>query len=107
MFNFGLNGDWPHFAGILSPPKELKEYTRAEIKKHNKEGDLWLIIQSKTGDGRLKVYDVSTYVDDHPGGDAIFNNAGDDSTEGFNGIQHPKTVFDLVEDYHIGWVADA
>ena len=35
--------------------RELREYTRAEIKRHNKENDLWLIIKSKAGDGRLKV----------------------------------------------------
>lgn len=31
------------------------------------------------------MYDVTPYVEEHPGGDAILNNAGDDSTEGFYG----------------------
>jgi cytochrome b involved in lipid metabolism len=34
----------------------------------------------------IKVYDVTSYVEEHPGGDAILNNAGDDSTEGFFGL---------------------
>lgn len=48
-----------------------------------------------------QVYDVSSYVDHHPGGDAIFTHAGDDCTEGFHGIQHPPTVFD-VSWQHVG-----
>lgn len=42
-----------------------------------------------------QVYDVSSYVEHHPGGDAIFTHAGGDCTEGFHGIQHPPTVFDV------------
>jgi cytochrome b involved in lipid metabolism len=33
-----------------------------------------------------QVYDVTPYVEEHPGGDAILNNAGGDSTEGFFGF---------------------
>ena len=39
-----------------------------------------------------QVYDVTAYIEHHPGGDAIFWHAGDDCTEGFHGIQHPPTV---------------
>lgn len=31
------------------------------------------------------MYDVTSYVEEHPGGDAILAHAGDDSTEGFYG----------------------
>ena len=33
----------------------------------------------------IQVYDVTAYVEEHPGGDDILNNAGGDSTEGFFG----------------------
>lgn len=33
----------------------------------------------------MQVYDVTPYVFEHPGGDAILNNAGGDSTKGFYG----------------------
>jgi cytochrome b involved in lipid metabolism len=33
----------------------------------------------------VQVYDVTSYVEEHPGGEAIMNNAGADSTEGFFG----------------------
>lgn len=35
---------------------------------------------------------MTPYVEEHPGGDAILNNAGRDSTEGFNKGQHPDNV---------------
>ena len=54
----------------------------------------------------VQVYDVTAYVEEHPGGNAIFTHAGDDCTPGFLGPQHPPTVFDLVEEYCIGWLED-
>ena len=71
-----------------------------------------------------KVYDVTSYVEEHPGGDAILRNAGcapvaqpvplpapicavsrllsRDSTKGFMGPQHPTRVYDIIEDFCIG-----
>ncbi|KAF8393450.1 hypothetical protein HHK36_021694 [Tetracentron sinense] len=49
-----------------------------------------------------KVYDVTSYVEEHPGGDAILVHAGDDSTEGFYGPQHATRVFDMIDDFYIG-----
>ena len=50
-----------------------------------------------------KVYDVSEYVDEHPGGDdALLNKAGEDATEGFKGPQHPPRVWDELSEYYIG-----
>ncbi|PUZ70380.1 hypothetical protein GQ55_2G225400 [Panicum hallii var. hallii] len=56
--------------------------------------------------GSGKVYDVTAYVEEHPGGDAILNNAGDNSTEGFFGPQHGTRVFDIIEDFCIGRLKD-
>ncbi|ONM04725.1 Cytochrome b5 [Zea mays] len=59
--------------------------------------------KSKRNDlGAGTVYDVTPYVEEHPGGDAILNNAGGDSTEGFFGPQHGTRVFDIIEDFCIG-----
>ncbi|KAK9142042.1 hypothetical protein Syun_011442 [Stephania yunnanensis] len=52
-----------------------------------------------------KVYDVTSYVEEHPGGDAILAHAGDDSTEGFYGPQHATRVFDMISDFFIGDLA--
>ncbi|KAI7756594.1 hypothetical protein M8C21_022182 [Ambrosia artemisiifolia] len=58
--------------------KVSKAYSKADVSLHNKRTDCWIIIKEK-------VYDVTPYVEEHPGGDAILAHAGDDSTEGFFG----------------------
>ncbi|KAJ1704492.1 hypothetical protein LUZ63_004271 [Rhynchospora breviuscula] len=58
--------------------------------------------QSTANATLFNVYDVTSYVEEHPGGDAILNNAGRDSTEGFYGPQHATRVFDMVDEFYIG-----
>ena len=70
-------------------------FTAADVAKHNKADDAWLIIDGK-------VYDVTDFVEDHPGGDSILNEVGKDSSAGFHGDQHPETVAEAVEEYYIG-----
>ncbi|KAL8129689.1 hypothetical protein V2J09_018844 [Rumex salicifolius] len=72
--------------------KGPRSYTKAEVALHNKGTDCWIILKDK-------VYDVTSYVEEHPGGEAIFRHAGDDSTEG---PQHGTGAFQLVEDFCIG-----
>jgi predicted heme/steroid binding protein len=78
--------------------RELRLISREEVAKHAAEKDCWLIIDGK-------VYDVTSYVEEHPGGDSILNNAGRDSTQGFHGPQHPARVFDIIDDFCIGTLA--
>eukprot|EP00029_Vermamoeba_vermiformis_P006898 TRINITY_DN2830_c0_g1_i1.p2 TRINITY_DN2830_c0_g1~~TRINITY_DN2830_c0_g1_i1.p2 ORF type:complete len:133 (-),score=30.17 TRINITY_DN2830_c0_g1_i1:34-432(-) len=84
---------------IKKPAVTGKKYTRKEVAEHNSAEDCWLIIKNK-------VYDVTTYISHHPGGDKIFVNAGNDNTDGFYGEQHPATVEDMVSQYYIGDLAD-
>jgi len=87
-------------------PKKKERYSMEEIKKHNKEEDIWIVVKhGKTGE--MRVYDVTEYADAHPGGDVIYDSGGKDATEKFNGPQHPPTVHDLIDEYWIGWVDDA
>uniref|UniRef100_A0A1J3EAJ8 Cytochrome B5-like protein n=1 Tax=Noccaea caerulescens TaxID=107243 RepID=A0A1J3EAJ8_NOCCA len=72
-----------------------KSYSKSEIAAHNKRDDCWIIIKDK-------VYDITSYVEEHPGGDAILDHAGDDSTDGFYGPQHATRVFDMIDDFYIG-----
>jgi len=56
----------------------LGEYTLAEVSKHNKDSDCWVIVNGE-------VVDVTTFLADHPGGKmAIMAFAGRDATEEFN-----------------------
>jgi hypothetical protein len=46
---------------------EKKIFSLAQVMAHNKENDCWLVITDKETK-KDEVYDVSTYMDDHPGG---------------------------------------
>ena len=76
-----------------------EKFTWEEVRKHNTLKDLWLVIEGK-------VYDVTKYVPNHPGGNIIAKNGGGDSTEGFNGPQHPGRVKENIKQYYIGTVVD-
>ncbi len=75
--------------------EKRRNYTSAEVAQHNEKDSLWIILKGK-------VYDVTPYVDEHPGGSAIFRHGGQDATAGFFGPQHPERVFDLIDDFYIG-----
>lgn len=80
--------------------KALGKYTLADVAKHNSKGDVWIVVKGK-------VYDVTPYVEEHPGGLAILRNAGGDATDGFHGPQHPPRVFDIIDDFLIGTIAES
>lgn len=74
------------------------EYTAAEVAKHNKKDDVWVII-----DGQ--VLDVTSFLSDHPGGEkAILLYAGRDATEEFNMLHDPKVIPRYAPDCVIGKV---
>lgn len=49
-----------------------------------------------------QVYDVTPYLGQHPGGDAMLRNAGGDSTDGMHGPQHPPQAMEILEQHYIG-----
>ena len=73
--------------------------TRAEVAKHNTRDDCWLIIDGK-------VYDVTSYIDQHPGEDSILNDAGGDASAGFHGEQHPDSVHEMIPSFYVGDLVD-
>lgn len=59
-----------------------RKITREEVQKHASRGDLWMVL------GKF-VYDVTPYVDFHPGGvEELLRGAGRDASELFNAV-HP------------------
>ncbi|KAI1211662.1 acyl-CoA dehydrogenase NM domain-like protein [Annulohypoxylon truncatum] len=70
-------------------------YTRAEVGKHNTEDSLWFIIDSK-------VYDVTDFVDAHPGGESVLRQVGgQDATVAFYNL-HRHEVLSKYEDLCVG-----
>ncbi|EXB44868.1 putative cytochrome b5 isoform 2 [Morus notabilis] len=77
-------------------PQLTKLYTMAEASDHNTKDDCWVVIDGK-------VYDVSSYLDDHPGGDDVVLAAtGRDATEDFEDAGHSKSAKELMETFCIG-----
>jgi cytochrome b involved in lipid metabolism len=67
-------------------PKKISEYTLADVAKHNKPDDCWVVVNGQ-------VLDVTDFLPDHPGGKkAILIYAGRDATEEFNMMHKPDVV---------------
>ncbi|KAL5208730.1 hypothetical protein ABZP36_033165 [Zizania latifolia] len=75
-----------------------KVYSFKEVREHNERKDCWLIIAGK-------VYDVSPFMEEHPGGDEVLLACtGKDATADFNDIGHTATAKELMPQYCIGEV---
>lgn len=76
----------------MSPP-----LTREEVAKHNSDEDLFVIVDHK-------VYDLSDFVDAHPGGSVVLTQvAGQDATEAFYNL-HRHEVLQQYSDFCIGTI---
>ncbi|KAA8521273.1 hypothetical protein F0562_011981 [Nyssa sinensis] len=76
---------------------ELRRYiTTEDLMVHNKPRDLWISIQGK-------VYDVSDWAKDHPGGELpLLSLAGQDVTDAFVAY-HPGTAWQYLDKFFIGY----
>lgn len=72
----------------------------AEVAKHNKESDLWMILYGK-------VYDVTPFVDEHPGGaDTLLDVAGVDGTAEFESVGHSDSAKNMLTKYFVGELSE-
>lgn len=83
------------------PQKESQEpgkkLTRDEVAKNNTEDSLWMIIDHK-------VYDLTDFVDAHPGGNVVLQQvAGQDATQAFYNL-HRHEVLQKYTDLCIGTI---
>lgn len=70
--------------------------------QHNTESDCWLIIGNEKNGGP-KVYDVTKYLDDHPGGaEVMMEFAGKDADNMFEDIGHSKEARTTMQKWVIG-----
>jgi cytochrome b involved in lipid metabolism len=63
-----------------SSSQRMRTYSTADVAKHNNANDCWTIIGEK-------VYDLTSYVPRHPGGDEILRACGNDGTSLFESRQ--------------------
>jgi len=68
--------------------------------KHNSKDDCWIIIGAA---GSEKVFDVTKYLPDHPGGpEIVLDYAGKNADDMFEDIGHSKTAREKLSQYYIG-----
>ncbi|TPX62529.1 hypothetical protein PhCBS80983_g00251 [Powellomyces hirtus] len=76
--------------------KEMRQFSKEEVASHNKEGDLWIIIDGV-------VYDLTNFADLHPGGlTVLLDVAGQDATQEFYGLHRQSVLTRLGPKYEIG-----
>eukprot|EP00961_Rhodomonas_salina_P206529 2788288-Rhodomonas_salina.1 len=74
----------------------LKKISMEELNKHKTKDSTWLAVGGK-------VYDVTEYLQDHPGGEEIIlENTGGDATDQFEDVGHSAGARDVMEKYLIG-----
>ncbi|KAI0034093.1 cytochrome b5 [Vararia minispora EC-137] len=70
--------------------------TYEDLKAHSKKDSLWVLLHGK-------VYDVTKFIDEHPGGDeVIMSEAGKDATEAFEDVGHSDEARDLLPGMLVG-----
>jgi len=73
------------------------KYKLKEVEVHNKDGDAWIIINRN-------VYNVSSWIGFHPGGDVILEGLGKDASDLFKSGGHGDYELEFLEKFKIGEV---
>jgi cytochrome-b5 reductase len=73
-----------------------KEFSYSDVAAHKSENDCWIVIHGK-------VYDVTEFLDKHPGGaDIIMDDAGADVTTQFEDTGHSDDARKDMLKYEVG-----
>merc|ERR1712119_88933 len=80
--------------------KGLKTFSLEEVAEHTiakgEDKSIWTVVHDR-------VYDVTKFLDEHPGGEEIMiENAGIDSTEAFEDVGHSSDAREMLKEYYIG-----
>jgi cytochrome b involved in lipid metabolism len=72
-----------------------------ELKEHRNSQSLWLAIHDQ-------VYDVTQFIEEHPGGEEVLlEQGGGYATEAFEDVGHSTDARELMKKYHIGKLAES
>ncbi|WWC87524.1 uncharacterized protein L201_002414 [Kwoniella dendrophila CBS 6074] len=71
-------------------------YSLEQLKEHGTRESLWMLLHDK-------VYDVTAFIDEHPGGDEVMiEEAGRDATEAFEDVGHSDEARDMLPKMLLG-----
>ncbi|CAG2163670.1 unnamed protein product [Oppiella nova] len=77
-----------------------REFTSDEVRDHDERDSLWVIVDAG-------VYDVTRFIDDHPGGEDVLKEfGGRDASQRFLEVGHSADAHELMKKYRIGRVVD-
>ncbi|KAL8352604.1 hypothetical protein RB601_002766 [Gaeumannomyces tritici] len=72
------------------------EYSFKDVAAHKDGADCWMVIHGQ-------VYDVTKYVQDHPGGaDVLIEAAGQDASEAFDSAGHSEDASEIMASFRVG-----
>lgn len=81
---------------LTKPTPSETPLTFATVAAHNQASDCWLVIKDQ-------VYDVTTYVSQHPGGETILKGCGKEATQMFELVnKHRGQAQNLLTQYLLG-----
>ncbi len=73
--------------------------TSIDVQKHNSISDCWIVLNNN-------VYNVTSYIDQHPGGLTMVPFCGKDATEAYNTIRegsgHSNKATKLLQSFYVG-----
>ncbi|KAH6865763.1 uncharacterized protein J4E88_003761 [Alternaria novae-zelandiae] len=73
-----------------------KEFTYSDVSEHNTKKDLYIVVHDK-------VYNASSFVDEHPGGEEVLLDVGgQDSTEAFEDVGHSDEAREILDGLLVG-----
>jgi len=75
-------------------------FSMSDVAKHNNQNDCWIVIDRK-------VYDVTNYIESHPGGKVMANFCGQDgslafATKGKKNKPHSPAAYEILKTLYIG-----
>lgn len=83
-----------------SPKTPLKVFTLAEVETSSSRQNVLIVIHDK-------IYNVTDFLDEHPGGDEILiDKSGSIATEDFEDMGHSTDARELMAKYLVGEVAE-
>ena len=74
-------------------------YTLEDVKKHNKRHDCWTVWKGK-------IFDITSYIDKHPGGKVILKGAGKDCTKIYQKFHPWVNASYLIGNLQVGVLAE-
>ena len=98
------SGDAVEQSATIPTPDGSPVYTLDEVAAHATADDCWMAIHGN-------VYDVTSFIPRHPGGQAILEGCGKDATTLFetrpmgSGTPHSDRARDMMAQYQIGTLA--